>query len=388
MKKFLKRAFSLLMICVLVITAVSFMASAEDSIQEQIQDATAAIAELNAKKQELENKLAKIEDEIELAKAKKESYAERKQIVEEQLNLLNTSIELKNTEIAAKQAEIDENQRKYDATYSLFKDRLVAVYKNNTATNLSVLLGCNTFSEFLVTADNLAAISEHDKQMMHDLFLIGCDLTDARTYLETELASLEEDKQTQQELYNELAALYQEADWQLSSAEAMQTATEEDYAAIIAERERQEAIIDELMAQASDLPYVGGYYAWPVPGYKYISSGFGYRWLFGVYKFHGGIDIAGSGIYGKNIVASNTGQVTTAYYGTTGYGHYVIIDHGGGYKTLYGHMSAIYVTVGQWVAQGTPIGAVGSTGNSTGPHCHFEIRINGERTNPLDLVVR
>ena len=163
MKKFLKRAFSLLMICVLVITAVSFMASAEDSIQEQIQDATAAIAELNAKKQELENKLAKIEDEIELAKAKKESYAERKQIVEEQLNLLNTSIELKNTEIAAKQAEIDENQRKYDATYSLFKDRLVAVYKNNTATNLSVLLGCNTFSEFLVTADNLAAISEHDK---------------------------------------------------------------------------------------------------------------------------------------------------------------------------------------------------------------------------------
>jgi murein DD-endopeptidase MepM/ murein hydrolase activator NlpD len=132
--------------------------------------------------------------------------------------------------------------------------------------------------------------------------------------------------------------------------------------------------------------YVGGYFAWPLPGYSWISSPFGWRTLYGKPDFHTGIDIAGRNVYGKPIIASNTGQVVKVAYYTTGYGYHVMIDHGDNNWTVYAHMSSIAVKQGEWVNQGQVIGYVGSTGNSTGPHLHFEIRINGERKNPLDYV--
>ena len=89
----------------------------------------------------------------------------------------------------------------------------------------------------------------------------------------------------------------------------------------------------------------------------------------------------------KVLKAFQNHRVSEGFFaGTTGYGYYVIVDHGGGYKTLYAHLSAIYVTEGQWVAQGTPVGAVGSTGNSTGPHLHFEVRVDGVQQNPENYV--
>ncbi|MEG1932358.1 MAG: M23 family metallopeptidase, partial [Pygmaiobacter sp.] len=91
-------------------------------------------------------------------------------------------------------------------------------------------------------------------------------------------------------------------------------------------------------------------------------------------------------IYGAPVVASLAGTVQVVKYGSTGYGYYVIIDHGGNYKTLYGHLSGITVTAGQPVTQGQTIGYVGSTGNSTGPHLHFEIRVAGEKVDPLPYV--
>lgn len=128
--------------------------------------------------------------------------------------------------------------------------------------------------------------------------------------------------------------------------------------------------------------YGSGSFIWPVPYTHNITSEFGMRWG----RLHGGIDIAAGGVYGQPIVAADSGTVILAGNQGDGYGNYVIIDHGNGYKTLYGHMSSVAAYTGQQVAQGEVIGYVGSTGNSTGPHLHFEIRVNDVQTDPLGYV--
>lgn len=122
-----------------------------------------------------------------------------------------------------------------------------------------------------------------------------------------------------------------------------------------------------------------GMFAWPLPYTHTLTSNFGTRWG----RLHGGLDISDSGVYGQPIYASASGTVTFSGGDNSGYGNYVIIDHGSGYTTLYGHCSSLVAVTGQYVNQGDLIGYVGSTGNSTGPHLHFEIRLNGEKMDPL-----
>ncbi|MDD3204075.1 MAG: M23 family metallopeptidase, partial [Pygmaiobacter massiliensis] len=173
----------------------------------------------------------------------------------------------------------------------------------------------------------------------------------------------------------------------LTELDAKQEAEEQAYAAKLAEYNAARAQAEAEMGQSSGGEFVGGSFGWPVPGFYNISSPYGWRTLYGKPDFHTGIDIAKSGqIFGATVVSSLPGTVQTVRYGSTGYGYYVIVDHGGGYKTLYGHLSAIYVTPGQAVAQGTPVGAVGSTGNSTGPHLHFEIRAAGQKVDPMQYL--
>ena len=121
-----------------------------------------------------------------------------------------------------------------------------------------------------------------------------------------------------------------------------------------------------------------GDFLWPVPYTHYITSVFGPRWG----TFHYGIDISWNGIHGQDIVASDSGTVTWAGYDNSGYGYYVIIDHGNGYETLYAHACAVYVSIGDKVRKGDAIAGVGSTGYSTGDHLHFEIIKNGEKMDP------
>ena len=140
-----------------------------------------------------------------------------------------------------------------------------------------------------------------------------------------------------------------------------------------------------LTGSLADTEYIGGVLAWPVPGYTKITSNYGMRVhpITKVYKLHTGVDI--SAPMGANFVAANDGIVIKAGYNTA-YGKMVIIDHGGGISTLYAHGSDILVQVGQTVKRNDPILKVGSTGYSTGPHAHFEVRINGVVTNPIEYI--
>ena len=138
-------------------------------------------------------------------------------------------------------------------------------------------------------------------------------------------------------------------------------------------------------AAMGNVTYTGGQFAWPVPGRSYISSGYGYRNrpIGSGREFHTGYDIPAP--TGSNIVAAADGTVITAGY-VNGFGYTVMINHGGGLVTLYGHNSKLNVSVGQQVTKGQVVAKCGSTGNSTGPHCHFEVRKNGKHTSPAPYL--
>ncbi|MGI5889042.1 MAG: murein hydrolase activator EnvC family protein, partial [Oscillospiraceae bacterium] len=386
-KRMMRMAMALLCCVVLMCTVFGAPSAMATDYSEELSEANQKLNELNQQKQEIQSEIDALEEQAAAAEATAETYEQRASVVQQQISAVNDLIDVKTSELAIKQEEIDAKQREYDADYETFKERLGAMYKSNNATTLSVILGADSFSEMLTYAETVARISEHDRELMQKLQDEKAELEADKADIEDELASLESDKSDLDSLYSQYAGLLQEANAELSAAEAEQQAKEEDLQTVLDELEEQEAIIDEIMKQASVIDYVPGEYIFPLPySGVYMTSGFGWRTLYGKANYHGGIDLSAAGIYGKSVLASKAGQVVTATYGTTGYGYYVIIDHGGGYKTLYGHMSAIYVTVGQYVSQGEAIGAVGSTGNSTGPHLHFEVRLNGEKQNPLNYV--
>lgn len=141
--------------------------------------------------------------------------------------------------------------------------------------------------------------------------------------------------------------------------------------------------VDEVIVVGTQESYAPtGSFTWPVPSCYEVSSHYKWRWG----RMHSGIDIAGPGIYGQNIVASDSGTVEWAGWDSSGYGNYVIIDHGNGYKTLYGHCCEVYVSIGQQVSKGDVIGGVGATGNVTGTHLHFEIWENGSKIDPYPFI--
>ncbi len=382
------KVLSAILAAAIIITAVPMFGAEPAASALTKEEAIAQRAELQQQLININRELAAIKDDVEKAATKASTYASRKSIVEEQIRILKETIALKEQELETRQKELEFKIEETQETYELFKSRMRALYmSNNDSSVLELILGASSFTEFAINSETSRRISEHDTELIKKLEREQAEIEEQKKLIEEELAELDTDKAELDAKYSELAALYQEANAELSTAEALKSVKEEDYQAIIDSLNAMNAEWDALMGTGMT-DYVGNFFAWPVPGYNWISSGFGWRKLYGRDNFHGGIDIAGAGIYGAPIIASDTGKVRTAGYNAGGYGNYVIIDHGGNKWTVYGHMTQYIVYEGQWVSQGETIGYVGSTGNSTGPHLHFEIRINGERVNPISYVVR
>ena len=381
-----KRIVSVILLAVLLGTGMQMMFEAKviATSQQELRD---KMLELQKRLAQVNQQLADAKDSVAEAQVRTSTYASRVSIVKEQIATLQESIDTKSEELAQKQQELDQKIKEHDQTYELFKKRLRAMYMSNDVSTLALIFGSNSFSEFLVAAETQSRISKHDTDLVEKLEMEAKVIEAEQEVIQVELASLQDDMDVLEEKYSELARLYQEANSDLSAAKALQTATQDDYDAILNSLQETQNEWNALMGTGMQ-DYVGGYYAWPTPGYYYITSGFGWRTLYGQPNFHTGIDISEYGIYGSPVVASNTGRVVRVRYYSTGYGYHVMIDHGDNNWTVYAHLSGIAVTEGEWVAQGQTVGYVGSTGNSTGPHLHFEIRINGTAVNPLDYVVR
>lgn len=279
---------------------------------------------------------------------------------------------------------------------TLLKRRLVDVYEHGDLGYLSVLLASKSFADFVERWEDLRLLIAANERAVRERKAAETKVASAQRSLESTQEALQSQEQAQQRARNQLNVLATErsnlvavADAQrrhvaseVAQMEDLSAGEEAQLEALIVERQRQ--IEAEREAQRRAAGIVGttsapGTLAWPVSGT--ITSPFGYRRnpFGGGMEFHQGLDIAAP--MGTTITAAAAGTVISAgWYG--GYGNYILIDHGGGMATGYGHCSQIFVSVGQQVQKGQAIGAVGSTGYSTGPHVHFEVRIHGKPVDP------
>lgn len=333
------------------------------------------------------------------AKQEKEKANARTQInlVKKQINILNSDIKTANDNLLEKQRELEAKKTEIQETDALFKDRLKAMYIMRRGGTISTLLTVDSFSQLLTATDTLQRISTADTDLLKELDEQKKTIEREEIAIQERINALVEKQGTLEEKQNELAGLMQTLDDQLSETEALQAAARETQKEVYAQYLDAKQAVEAEFGTSESGSFVGGEWIWPVPTNGYISSGFGRRNIYGVWEHHTGIDIAtgwGQGwpaISGQNIVASNSGVVTKVVNGYRdytgyGYGNYVIIDHGGNNFTLYGHCKSVSVKVGDVVTQGQKIATVGSTGNSTGPHLHFEIRLNGSCVDPAPLI--
>ncbi|HEX3037370.1 MAG TPA: peptidoglycan DD-metalloendopeptidase family protein [Oscillospiraceae bacterium] len=302
-----------------------------------------------------------------------------------QITTLNANIKAKTAEIATKQVTIQQN-------FDKLKERIKALYLMGEASNLEIILNAKNVTDFADKAEMLHAISKHDTQLINTLKTEMKAVQTQKAAIEASRTQVASAKTALETKSDELDALVKDAKAVVTQISADESAANAQKSSLTKQMDATNAAIDQwyknyYASQTSSTSGSGGYsstgnFVWPVPGFNYISSYYGE--VVDRSKPHPGVDIAGHGIYGAKILAADSGRViqTTSGWGG-GYGNSVYIDHGNGYSTRYGHCSSICVSVGQQVTRGQVIGYVGSTGDSTGPHCHFEIRVNGATRNPL-----
>ena len=364
---------AVIMLCTMALPLVAG-ATAQD-------DYNAAQAELNRIEKEL-NSIKNTKKKQEKEKANAQTQIN---LVKKQLSALNEQIELTSEELTQKQLELDQKKVDIYETDELFKNRLKAMYIQRNGNMIATVLAVNTFSEMLTAANTLQSISAADTALLKKLNEEKAEIEKVEAEIQAKLDELEASREAQQTKKTELAALLQKVNSELSTSAAQEAAAQAAYEEAKKVRDTAAAELEEEYKQNGGLDgYVGGTWKWPVPTNRYVSSYYGYRNIFGYREFHTGIDIPAP--ERTPIIASNSGVVTTARYASTGYGNRVIVDHGGGYKTLYAHCYSLNVKVGDYVSQGDVIAYVGSTGMSTGNHLHFEIRENDVTVNPYPYV--
>ncbi len=339
---------------------------------------------LEKQQKELKDKMNKTQKDISQQQTYQKQLTQQMNTTKEQVAILKQQIASLEGEIEQKNSEIAQKESDIAVKYDLFKKRLRAMYKSNQKSKLSMILSAESFGDMLSRIKISQTVSQYDSDLVKELNVQLEGIKLAKEELDAKKQQVEQSKAKMEQKNNELAASYaksEEAESQLAKLKAMYTS---DSAKIQSEMDKLERELKAVYAGASNSSsssYSGGQMLWPVPGYKYISSPYGARWG----TTHKGMDISGGGINGADIVAASDGKVISVI-NSTSYGKYLVIDHGGGISTLYAHCSAIVVSAGQQVQRGQVIAKVGSTGWSTGPHLHFEVRVNGVHKDPKNYL--
>ncbi len=369
-----------------------------DALEQQAQEQQDIINDLTDQKARFITRKLALDNKIEI----------NRQMIE----LIGEQVDIYNEIIAEKQAELDKALEKETEQTELLRARIRAMEENGNYSYASFIFDSSSMTELLSRIGDVNDIMHYDKSLEEEYMA-------AREDVESIKKSYEETRHEQELLVKELDTKQSELDAQVEAAYTMiadiETLSDDalaEYDAIAeAEAEAEETLQEAIRKRAAEEAAKnnsnnnsgggssggggnsgGGSWGggsatslsdlqWPVPSCTLITSRFGYRVAptTGASTYHGGLDIGAS--MGASIVSAGAGDVI--YAGMNGgYGNCVMVDHGNGIVTVYAHMSSIGVSYGQYVTAGQYVGAVGSTGVSTGPHCHFEIRINGGQTDP------
>lgn len=328
-------------------------------------------------------------EESNAVQSKIDSISEQKRAIDEEAataiaNHKAAKAELDETKsrMAANEKRLTVLKKDYNEKSDKLGTRVRDIYINGQISYIDVLFGAKDFSDFLTRMDLLKRIIKQDYDLVQ---VVMAD----KEEMEAKQKSLAADKEKQEVQEKKTRASRQNMEEKVRRQKAIIEKLKSDKATI--DREYDELMaaskqVTRMLQQSSmaNMPVSGsGAMIWPISGS--VTSDFGWRMhpITGTQKFHSGIDIGGD--YGMPIHAAQSGTVEYAGW-ISGYGNAVIINHGGGISTLYGHNESLTVSVGDTVGQGQTIAYCGSTGNSTGPHCHFEVRQNGEPVSPYSYL--
>lgn len=365
----------------------------------------ATSSELNASKTETDKKIEEAKEELEHIDAEKsETLQQVEDLImqissaQSEINELNTKISDMNAQIESAQAKLNEKQEEYDDKEELLEKRLVAAYEAGDTKYLDVLLSSSSLTDFISKYYMISEITQSDMELMEKIKKEKEEIETAKQTLETSKQELDSVRAEKQQKATELQNAKSQKDSyvaQLNEEEKNTQAEleqfEQDKRAIQAELEeiaRKEAANSgsSNVSNITNNPSASGYIR-PVAGYSITCGWMGY-------SGHTGVDFSGSGISGKPVLAAKAGTVVTstalkyANGNYRSYGEYIVINHHDGTMTLYAHGApgSRLVSPGQSVSQGQQIMSVGTTGNSTGYHLHFEVRVNGRPVNPTPYL--
>jgi len=321
---------------------------------------------------------------------KKQEQAKKAQIdadvaeIQKEIDALDAQIEDINNRIDEKDAELAAAHELSYQQYESYKNRVKLIVEKGSITYLEVLLNASSLEDFFIRMDVVEQIAYYDNTLLDELkeneqiiealkIEIENERAEVMSVMERSLANkrlLAEKQAASQKILNDLSALEKNITKELKEAKAAEQAAQNEIARLVS---------------GDTSRYVGGKFLWPSKNSYVITSPYSMRVhpTLGVYKQHTGIDIGAS--YGTNVLAAADGTVIIAGWNNA-YGNYVVINHGGGVTTLYGHNSSLNVSKGQKVTKGQVIAKVGSTGYSTGPHIHFEVQVNGKPVNPMSYL--
>ena len=340
--------------------------------------------ELKSKLSDLEDQKTSVKAELDSLAGKVDEVAKTRaalqkeiKLTKEEITTVTAYIDRLQDQIDVKTTELDAAIKALDSKKERFSETVRTTYEQGETSYLEVLLNASNFSDLLSRLEIVSAIMDDNKKIVAEYTAAKEDIQQKRDDLQ---ATQDEQVQYQENLKYKAEELKSSEEQQKSRKEAAAAA-----AAAAAAKKKGGSSSSSSGSSAGNLSsatLTSGTFTWPLPGYTNNSSAYGWRVhpIYGTRKFHKGEDIPAP--TGTPIVAAASGTVTTAGW-VSGYGNYTVINHGGGVMTAYGHQSAIHVSVGQTVTAGQTIGLVGSTGNSTGPHLHFEVYVNGSTRNPM-----
>ncbi len=369
--------------------------------RERAADARAQAAEAQAEADVLRREVDLLDGQMSALTLEIRALQPQIQAANERTTQLNNEVAALREKIAQKEAEIAKVEADHTNQTELLSERLTTTYKQGNEFFLEIIFQAADLRDFIARTTLVQRVMESDREIMLRLEETQANLERIRAEHALALESVEIKRQEAALIENNLRKLNSQRQTALNQQQAAQaqkstllaetTANAERLRKLADDEDRESASIEaELrnrMSQGSGT--FDGEMAWPTPGFYRVSSGFGHRThpIFGTRRMHWGIDIAGPGINGEAVVSAEDGVVVSAGH-RRGSGVTVIVDHGNGVSTLYAHLltGSIDVRVGEQVERGQRLASVGSTGFSTGPHLHFEVRINGRPVDPMPYL--
>ncbi len=351
------------------------------------------LSDIESQQKKIKEDIAELNQQVDVVSEKKAKLEEQMTLTEDEITAVEGIIDELEDEIAVTEQELIEAQIRLADMKKTFEKHVRNMYEQGDTSYLDVVLGADSFSTMIQYMEYVSRIMDYDKQLLESYEA-------AKEAVAAAKAKLESDKAEQEEYKGTLEVKYSELDDQRAEQQKLQEQLENDIelkqkesAKMESEKASINAEIAELSRKAAaaaaaarasgssggSVPY-SGTFTWPLPSRGTLTSAYGWRNLWGKQNFHSGTDIAMP--LGTTIMAAAPGTVVKSGMYSS-YGNYVVVDHGGGVMTGYAHMSRRSVSVGQKVAQGAKLGEVGSTGNSSGNHLHFQVFINGSTTDPM-----